>query len=67
MNKLSVNWSKTKFMLFANRKQDSLSVNGNFTEKASEINFFNIILDDKLTRKSHIAFIQNSVQTCRGK
>lgn len=57
-------------MLFANRKQDedvSLSVNGNFTEKASEINFFNIILDDKLTRKSHIAFIQNSVQTCRGK
>lgn len=65
MNKLYVNWSKTKFILFANRKQDedvSFWVNGNFTEKASEIHFFNIILDDKLTWKSHVAFIQIKVR-----
>lgn len=63
INKLSMNLTKTNYMVFSNRtKPDiSLSINNINIEKASEVRFLGVILDDKLKWKSHILHVKNKV------
>uniref|UniRef100_A0A3Q3ELG3 NACHT domain-containing protein n=1 Tax=Labrus bergylta TaxID=56723 RepID=A0A3Q3ELG3_9LABR len=63
-NKLSLNLNKTKFMIIANQKKDEnvlLSIDGVNIERVSEFRFLGVIMDDKLTWKSHIAHVKKKV------
>lgn len=65
-NRLSLNLSKTKFMLFTNQKcfdNVSLSFNGIIIERVSEFRFLGVLIDEKLKWKSHIAYVRNKI--CR--
>ena len=50
-------------MIFSNLKQDeiALSIDGVDIERVHEFRFLGVILDDKLTWKSHIAHVKSKV------
>ncbi len=59
-NKLSLNLAKTKFMIFSNYKIDNkvnLQVDGVAIERVFENKFLGVIIDDKISWKSHIKYI----------
>lgn len=63
-NKLSLNLSKTKFMVFTNKKCSetvNLSFNGIYIERVPEFRFLGVIIDEKLKWKSHIAYVKKKV------
>uniref|UniRef100_A0A3B3IP09 Reverse transcriptase domain-containing protein n=1 Tax=Oryzias latipes TaxID=8090 RepID=A0A3B3IP09_ORYLA len=62
-NKLSLNLTKTKFMVFGNknRTEVTLSIDNIKIEQVSEFKFLGVMLDDKLTWKSHIFYVKNKV------
>lgn len=63
-NKLSLNLSKTKFMLFGNSRRDTLvqiSIDGVVLERVSEIKFLGVIIDDKINWKPHIKHVQTKL------
>ena len=64
VNKLSLNLEKTKFMIFGNREKEHeviLSINGADIERVSEFRFLGVIMDEKLTWKSHIAHVKKKM------
>lgn len=63
VNKLSLNLEKTKFMVFAKRSKDivSLSINGVNIEKVSEFKFLGVTLDENLTWKPHVSYVKKKV------
>uniref|UniRef100_A0A669CTI2 Reverse transcriptase domain-containing protein n=1 Tax=Oreochromis niloticus TaxID=8128 RepID=A0A669CTI2_ORENI len=64
VNKLSLNLTKTKFMIFGNRvKQDEviLSIDGVPIERVTELRFLGVVLDDKLKWKSHIEYVRKKM------
>ena len=64
INKLSLNLSKTKFMIFSNYKLDNqvnIQVDGVEIERVSENKFLGVIIDDKINWKSHIKYIHNKL------
>ena len=70
-NKLFLNIEKTKFMVFAPKRQNHIlsnriKINGNELEKVSEIKFLGVILDCKLTCSSHIQRLRNKIAKCIG-
>ncbi len=63
-NKLSLNLSKTKFMLFTNQKcfdNVCLILNGITIERVSEFRFLGVLIDEKFKWKSHIAYVRNKM------
>ena len=58
-NKLSLNYSKTKYMLITNETISKpnickITVGKHKIERVTQMSYLGIILDDKLTKKSHI-------------
>ena len=68
-NKMSLNVEKTKYMLFHKLahpeniplKLPSLQLIANFIERENSLKFLGIILDEHLTWKRYIQFIENKV------
>lgn len=63
-NKLSLNLSKTKIILFGNslrNAQVQIHVDGVEIERVLEHKFLGVIIDDKLNWKSHINHIHNKI------
>lgn len=63
-NRLSLNLDKTKIMFFGNLKENeeaNLKIQGISIERIKEIKFLGVIIDEKLTWKSHIKHIQNKI------
>ena len=60
-NKLTLNLSKTKFIIFGNHSNSSnkkLMINDVEIKRVSEITFLGVIIDNKLCWKSHINYIK---------
>lgn len=63
-NKLTLNLSKTKFIIFGNRSTDTdkkLMINGIELERVSEIKFLGVVIDNKLSWKPHINYIKTKI------
>uniref|UniRef100_A0A672GN57 Reverse transcriptase domain-containing protein n=1 Tax=Salarias fasciatus TaxID=181472 RepID=A0A672GN57_SALFA len=63
-NKLSLNISKTKYMIFSYRRTDvdtTLTVEGIEIERTNEIKFLGVLLDEQLTWKSHIEYVKTKI------
>lgn len=63
-NKLTLNLSKTKFIIFGNRLADTnkkLMINGIELERVSEIKFLGVVIDSKLSWKPHIKYIKTKI------
>ena len=60
LNKLSLNYSKTKYMLITNKTKSEDLINGNITigkhkiEQVTQIKYLGVTFDNKLTWKPHI-------------
>jgi hypothetical protein len=71
-NKLSLNVSKTNYMIMTSRNKThdnsnyTISINGCAIDRVHETTFLGIIIDDKLTWKSHIDFIESKVSKSIG-
>lgn len=63
-NKLTLNLSKTKFIIFGNRTiplHKKLMINDIEIEKVKEYKFLGVIIDDKLCWKPHIQYIKTKI------
>ena len=63
-NKLSLNLSKTKFMLFGNCNKNTqvhLQIDGVNVERVYENKFLGVTIDDKINWKSHIKHVQSKL------
>lgn len=68
-NRLSLNLSKTNFMIFSSKKIDidaTLSIHGSKIERTHEIMFLGVIFDEQLTWKSHIEYVKTKVSQTIG-
>lgn len=64
LNKLSLNLSKTKYMVFTNKETSDnikITINGNEIERVNYIKFLGVIVDCKLTWKPHIQNVQRKI------
>uniref|UniRef100_A0A8C7YP82 Reverse transcriptase domain-containing protein n=1 Tax=Oryzias sinensis TaxID=183150 RepID=A0A8C7YP82_9TELE len=64
INKLSLNLSKTKIMLFGNCKKCmdiNVTIDGVQLERIYECKFLGVVIDDKLSWKPHIKYIQSKL------
>jgi hypothetical protein len=64
LNKLTLNCTKTKYMLFSKRQHPSLPallMNGIELEKVSSIKYLGVIIDDKLSFNEHINSVCNKL------
>ena len=66
-NKLSVNASKTKYMMFSGSNtanyRDTLSINGVELEQVNYIKFLGLVIDDKLQWHHHIEHCRKKVSS----
>ena len=63
-NRLSLNVSKTKFMLFTNKINPvptSISIGGEVIERTDQMNFLGILMDSRLAFSDHIKSVSNKV------
>ena len=70
-NKLSINVSKSKYMIFKSRQKRltvdlSIEVNNSKLDKAKEVMFLGVILDEHLSWKSHISHAANKISKSIG-
>ena len=69
-NKLSLNISKTHYMLFSNKKviqpNVTIEINGQPITCVTKTKFLGVIIDNKLTWKEHISYICEKVAKCIG-
>ena len=70
-NKLSINVSKSKYMIFKPRQKRltvdlSIEVNNSMLDKAKEVMFLGVILDEHLSWKSHISHVANKISKSIG-
>ena len=68
-NKLSINLSKTKLMIFTNKSLQSLSnitVNNISIENCNEVKFLGVWLDSKLTFVKHVNYVCNKLSKFTG-
>ena len=64
LNKLSLNVSKTNFMLFTNSKCETaihISINNINIDMVSKTKFLGVLIDNKLNWKEHIAMIKSKL------
>ena len=60
-NRLFINYSKTKFLLFnktAKKKKFFVKVNGFEIEQSESIKYLGVVLDDKLNWKAHLKYLK---------
>ena len=62
VNKLSINTTKTKYIIFKSRNKKcdieiDIKLNDNIIQQASHIKFLGVILDRELTWKNHINYV----------
>ena len=70
-NKLFLNVSKTNYIIMTPSARESsdeitIQINGQKIERVTETKFLGVILDHKLTFKSHIDYISNKIAKCIG-
>ena len=69
-NKLSMNVSKTKFMVFHTHNRSAsypdLQINGNKIERVTELNFLGLVLQSNLSWNKHINHISLKVSKAIG-
>ena len=61
VNKLSVNYTKSNYLLFTNTKHKhkfNININGNTLEQIKEINYLGVWIDDQLNWKKHLETVQ---------
>lgn len=64
VNKLSVNYSKTKYIMFTNKKINkdiTLMIDNYKLDRVSEIKYLGVVLDESLKWKSHIDLIKTKI------
>lgn len=64
LNKLTLNTSKTKFIVFGNRLSNTISklmINEVEIERVSTIKFLGVVIDNNLNWKPHISYIKNKI------
>ena len=73
VNKLTLNSKKTKFMIFTNKtyspkqlKKFRLNINKRNIEQITEFRYLGVILDNKLSWKQHISFLQTKLSQASG-
>ena len=71
VNKLSLNISKTNFMLFSNKHSDkneiiNLTIDGTKIVQVFETKFLGVIIDHNLNWKSHIMNVKTKLSRCIG-
>ena len=67
VNRLSLNISKTNYMIFGNRRKTADICVGINKEKISRVSytpFLGVVTDDKLNWKSHILSIRSKLSIC---
>ena len=69
-NKLTLNISKSKFMVFTNIRKDfheiSVKINKTPLEKCAKYKYLGIVIDEKLNWKDHIEYICKKVSKACG-
>lgn len=62
-NKLFINWNKTKFMLISKDKiqPNYIVINGYGVEVVNEFKLLGVIIDNKLTFKKHVEYLQKTI------
>ena len=68
-NRLSLNVSKTKYMITTNRdsrNHPEVKIRGTTVSEVSEVNFLGIKIDDKLKFDSHVRHVKNKVASATG-
>ena len=72
-NKLTLNYSKTKYMLFVNKtvspkllKKTNLNINKHHIKKVSVFKYLGVYLDNKLTWKEHVRILQAKLARVTG-
>jgi len=69
-NKLSLNYSKTQYMLITKQKipldfDMNISINNHIISKVDNLKYLGVLLDNKLTWNSHIAQVKKQIsQVC---
>ena len=64
MNKLSLIYEKTNFMIFRNKKTKTdikISIDGVFLNKVNSTKYLGVILDDKLNWSSHVSYVHSKL------
>ena len=67
VNRLSLNVSKTNYMIFGNRsvkKHISLKVNNEEIDRVEVTTFVGVLIDAKLTWKNHISLVKFKLSKC---
>ena len=68
-NKLSVNYSKTCFMVISksiNKNQIELKIGKNSLQKVNQVKYLGVILDDKLSWEAHISSLSTKLSRVTG-
>ena len=72
LNKLTVNESKTKYMIFTrkgnahNKTTESIVINNYILEQVSSIKFLGVIINDRLNWTEHKSYTRNKILKCLG-
>ena len=64
INKLSVNFSKSNYMIFTQKKINinmNITMDGNRLEKVNKTKYLGVIMDSKFSWKEHITYITNKI------
>jgi len=67
INKLSINYNKTKFMIISSEKAPhnlKISIEKHKIEEVSEMKYLGITFDNKLSRKPHLTYSTYMYKTC---
>lgn len=66
VNKLSLNLSKTNYMIFSNSKHTNISLSMNATEieRVTVTKFLGVLVDEKLNWKQHISSLRGKLSKC---
>ena len=71
VNKISINISKSQYMIFQSSKKKSITkenlfINGNMIRKVESTKFLGVIIDSKLSWSEHIHHIKNKISKSIG-
>ena len=69
-NELTLNISKSKFMLLSNQRKDrydiSVNINGIKLDQCSSYKYLGIVFDDKLNWKDHVSYLSQKISKACG-
>nr|CAB3264535.1 pol-like protein [Phallusia mammillata] len=68
-NQLSLNYTKTKYMLFSPHSASldlQITVNGNELQKATSLNYLGVIFDERMSWADHVHFVRNKIASAAG-